>query len=300
MVLILSVLTILGFWGGVWWVFDVTSHFRVQYFILLTIFALLSALGRRPQQTVIAIVFALVNFFQVSSFSVSESIASPQESNTIRILKVNLRDDNSDFEKVRALIRETNADLVLVEEYNKTWRKELKGVLSYYAYEIISHRHDGWGIGLFSRLPFIESEIRHIGNSAIPTVYARIDTGNKIFAFIGAHLQDPLYATRTYIRNRQLQDLAIKLNEEKFPVMVLGDLNTSPWSPNFENLIRKTKVQHPGKGLWIQPTWPTYFFPLQIPLDHCLTSPDILIHKINLGTNIGSDHFPLIADFSIG
>jgi endonuclease/exonuclease/phosphatase (EEP) superfamily protein YafD len=38
---------------------------------------------------------------------------------------------------------------------------------------------------------------------------------------------------------------------------------------------------------------------LRIPIDFCLVSEEITIRNKTIGTDIGSDHFPLIVDFAL-
>lgn len=38
---------------------------------------------------------------------------------------------------------------------------------------------------------------------------------------------------------------------------------------------------------------------MSIPIDHCLHSPDITVINRRVGSDVGSDHYPLIIDFSI-
>jgi endonuclease/exonuclease/phosphatase (EEP) superfamily protein YafD len=53
------------------------------------------------------------------------------------------------------------------------------------------------------------------------------------------------------------------------------------------------------KGFGFQPTWPANSRFLKIPLDHVLHAPEIIIHNRMVGGAVGSDHFPVIVDFSI-
>jgi endonuclease/exonuclease/phosphatase (EEP) superfamily protein YafD len=53
------------------------------------------------------------------------------------------------------------------------------------------------------------------------------------------------------------------------------------------------------KGFGHQPSWPTGQFFLRIPLDHVLHAPEIMIHNRMVLQDVGSDHFPVIIDFSL-
>ena len=54
-------LTITGFLGRLWWGFELTSHFRVQYFGLLALSATWFTFGKEWKHAVIVTIFALVN-----------------------------------------------------------------------------------------------------------------------------------------------------------------------------------------------------------------------------------------------
>jgi endonuclease/exonuclease/phosphatase (EEP) superfamily protein YafD len=82
-------------------------------------------------------------------------------------------------------------------------------------------------------------------------------------------------------------------------LVLLGDLNTTSWSPHFRDLINTAGLKDSRAGFGIQPTWPAGTPPLWIPLDHCLVSPEIKVHDRRVGPNVGSDHFPVIVEFSL-
>lgn len=84
------------------------------------------------------------------------------------------------------------------------------------------------------------------------------------------------------------------------PVLLLGDLNVSPWSPYFRRLLRESGLRDSSQGRGVRPTWPTFNPLMLIPIDHCLYSPGIAIVNRQTGPHVGSDHFPVIVDFVIG
>ena len=54
--------TVAGFLGRFWWPFDIFSHFRVQYFLGLTLIAILLGMLRWKWSALIFTAFALLNF----------------------------------------------------------------------------------------------------------------------------------------------------------------------------------------------------------------------------------------------
>jgi endonuclease/exonuclease/phosphatase (EEP) superfamily protein YafD len=84
-------------------------------------------------------------------------------------------------------------------------------------------------------------------------------------------------------------------------MIILGDLNASPWSHPFGRLLREGGLVDSTRGFGVQPTWRTHFgpvsgmltWPVQIPIDHCLHSPGFVAVAREIGPACGSNHFPL-------
>ena len=295
---ILGLLTLGGFFGRLWWILDTMSHFRLQYCIILATFTILFVIWEKYRQAVLAGVFACFNFFLIVPFILATQITQAT-SPTIKILNINLYVANTDYQKAFSLIDESDADLIVLEEFDKTWRRELKDISKKYPFSIVSSWKNGWGIGVFSRTPFIKTETGPIGSSPIPYVLGKINLVNQQFTLIGTHLQDPMTDVRTDVRNRQLTSLSKLVQKTEGPVIVLADLNITPWSPYFKDFLKQAGLKNSRHGLGIKPTWPTHFFPLLIPIDHCLASQEINVQSLRTGPNIGSDHYPVIVEFSI-
>jgi len=85
-------------------------------------------------------------------------------------------------------------------------------------------------------------------------------------------------------------------------VIIAGDLNVSMWSPFYRSLIKQSGLHNARQGFGILPSQSgiaPQFAILSAPIDHCLVSSDIQVENFRLGSNIGSDHLPIIADLLI-
>ena len=82
------------------------------------------------------------------------------------------------------------------------------------------------------------------------------------------------------------------------PVMVLGDLNATSWTPYFAELILAGGLSDSRRGFGVASTWPGFMpLPLRIPIDHCLVSREIGVRERRVGQPVGSDHRPIVVDF---
>ncbi len=295
------VATLLGFSGSFHWFLDLFSHFRLQYTIALILFTIVYLLLKSWVWSSAALLFAFVNLTQVFPlyWKGSSVAGEPSESATAVLFNVNTGSGNP--EQTSSILKETDPDIIVLMEISDDWLKVLQPVLDDYPHRCIKTRDDNFGIGVFSRLPMSQSEVVYIGNAGVPSVMTDISVGIHEVTLIATHPEPPVGAERTESRDTQLRELAEVSLEVELPLIVLGDLNTTPFSYSFQELLEDTGLINSARGYGYQPTWPSdlYLFPLRIPLDHCLHSEGVVVLDRYVGPHGGSDHFPLVVEFAL-
>ena len=113
--------------------------------------------------------------------------------------------------------------------------------------------------------------------------------------------QYPIHCRRHGSPTEGEETVLVDLNllAEGKPFMALGDLNVSPFSPQFATLLRRGGLRSAAAGHGWQPTWPSVFPPLGIQIDHALVSPEVRVMGFQRGPANGSDHRPIIVDVII-
>jgi endonuclease/exonuclease/phosphatase (EEP) superfamily protein YafD len=289
-------LTLLGFLGRLWWFFDLASHFRGQYLLILVLSSLIFLLGKQPAAAGGAAAFALINLAFVAPLYIRS--VPPVEDVQIRLLLLNVLQRNDHYEDVRSLIRSEQPDIIVLVETNQKWLSELSEFESIYPYSQTKPREDNYGVALFSRAPIQEAEIRYFGEAGVPSVVAHLLIDKYPLTVIGTHPPPPKGALNSAFRNQQMDALAEFVMGQSGEVILCGDLNMSPWSLYFWQLLQKSGLRNSARGFGLQPTWPTDRPYLRVPIDHCLISPGIRVFDRLIGPFVGSDHFPVILDFS--
>ncbi|MFQ5801556.1 MAG: endonuclease/exonuclease/phosphatase family protein [Candidatus Methylomirabilales bacterium] len=290
--------TVVGFLGRLWWPFELGSHFRAQYFLFLMGTAFLFLLGRKRRAAILASVFALVNLSLIVPFYMG-SASTHAEGRTVRAVLVNVNTANQAYGRLQKFIRSVEPDFMVLLEVNRIWLNELQKLQAEYPFSRARPRDDNFGIALFSRIPFGSAGIRRIGRAGVPSVVAQFDIDGQSVTVIGTHPLPPVGRAYAAHRNQQLAELAHLVGSQKGAVMVLGDLNTTSWSPFFGDLIRKTGLRDSRNGFGVQPTWPAGLPHFWVPIDHCLVSSGVVVHNRRTGPDIGSDHYPVVVDFSV-
>ena len=213
------------------------------------------------------------------------------------LLNVNTANQRSDL--VKNLLREKNPDLVVLEEVDQRWLAELNELAGIYPHAVTAPREDNFGIALFSKRPLLNAEVIYLGQAEVPSVVAELDVGEQRVTILGTHPLPPGSREDARLRNVQLSTISKFLASRRKSVVVLGDLNVTPWSVHFKHLLDGTGLIDSSQGGGIHPTWPANFFPLRIPIDHCLVSPEVNVVSKQVGRNVGSDHLPLTVELAV-
>jgi endonuclease/exonuclease/phosphatase (EEP) superfamily protein YafD len=311
-----TMLTIFGFLGQYWWVFDLVSHFRPQYFIVLVVLVVFFVKEKKWKSMGVGLFFGVANFILISPYIGTINSDTEEGQPKIRILSMNLSHTNSSYKKAILLIRKTQPSVLVLQELSNSWENGLGEALVQFPYsvKIPENTMDGVDsmlpnflipkeklfIGLYSHLSFERIMIDRPDDFPVSYIRGSFKFKENIFTLFGVHLTSPVGKYRTDLRNKQLASLAEEIQKNNQPTVVVGDFNITPWSSYFEKFIQKTRLRDTRKGIGVYPTWLAQFPPLAIPIDHGLTSNGIKFGSFSLGSSFGSDHLPIILDFSIG
>ena len=287
-----------GFLGGFWWVFDLFSHFRVQYAAGLALLALIFLAGRRRGTALMFLSFAALNAAVVLPLWFGGSRADEGATPRLRVMLLNVNSRLGDPERVREVVLKEDPDILVLEEVSYRWAAVMGLLTKSYPQSLIIPREDNFGIALFSKLPLEDRRGVEIGSAGVPSIHAKVRTAGALLHVIATHPLPPGGRDYSLLRNEQLARLPDHVPRGD-PVLLLGDLNVTPWSVHFRRLLHRSGLRDSAKGFGVQPTWPNFNPLLRIPLDHCLHSPDIRIVDRRVGEDVASDHYPLIVDIVV-
>lgn len=290
--------TVLGF-GGHWlWQFELASHFRVQYLFVLLLGALFLLGFQRYWGAVLAVCFALVNLYFLVLLYIPPDTAVKNVRN-LRVVSINVKAENQKRKELFNLIHDSNPDFLVLFEVDKSWSAASRELAQRFKYSRISETSGYFSSAIFSRYPIRNVELKMFGRVSHYAMVVSLTVEGQPFYIIAAHTLAPTKNAYFQMRNSHLDSLASTARLLQGHVMLIGDLNLSTWSPYFNELIMTAGLTDSRRGFGVQATWPVRYPLLRIPIDHCLTSPSININNWARGPDIGSDHFPVIIDFSI-
>ncbi len=286
--------------GRTFWLFELLTHFRLQYVVAGVCLALILAARRRWIGGAIAASLAIAHAVPVIPYLSVPAAADVGSGETIRVMALNLRHRFGDVDAARRLVRARRPDVVLLTEFLPAHQTLLEALSDILPNRVGTPPRGKFDAILMSRLPIAWSRIHYPSARFLPVIEARL-CGDLIdeetcFTVIALHSPRPDFS-RGRLQNQTLTlvaERAAAVIDRR--VLVMGDLNTTPYSHRFQDLVRRGGLTDTAIGARWRTTWISRFPPLGLTLDHVLLGAAFRPVARHVTENIGSDHFPLIVD----
>lgn len=298
---LLSVPLVLGFLGGWHPALDSLGHFRAHLAVLCALGGLVALASRYWRQGLLAMALgAAALWTTLGAYPIggptNAARADPGDRAVYRLLQLNLFANDRGLESVVSLIGRVKPDVVTLQEMSLGWQPWIDRISAMYPYSIFCPRRSV-GVALLSRRPFAPGtspKCLHSGSLAI----AEIDFGGRVLDFASLHLSWPW----PFKQSAQIEAMQPTLAGLGETTMLAGDMNAAPWSSALRHIEAASGARHvTGIGpTWLHRRMPDALRPyLGLPIDHILSKGDIDIVSIRTLETVGSDHLPVLVEFSL-
>ena len=213
----------------------------------------------------------------------------------VRVLLLNVHTESTTYAEVRALIADEDPDVIALVEVSRTWLDELAPALARYPQHIEAPRDDNAGVALYTRGALggtVEGAVR-------PAIVGELAIRGARFAVTVLHPFPPMTTARLAQQRAQLDQVAAWAAASPLPTIVMGDFNTTPWTRVFARFVGRSGLCDSRAGFGVQASFPAVSALLRIPIDHLLASCEIGVRDRRIGSDVGSDHLPVIVDLVI-
>jgi endonuclease/exonuclease/phosphatase (EEP) superfamily protein YafD len=289
-----------GYFGWLHPAFDSFSAFRVHFAVLALVCGLLLALaGGVLGGTSMVVTAALVLY---TTFGSGINEPRPENSNSAgyRLLQINVRFNNPTPKQLLQLIGRTKPDVITAQEVTPRWRAEFATIKSAYPFQLFCAAHRKIGdVAIVSKRPFVDASSNYCGQGEAVAIES-IDFGGRVIEFASVHLYWPWpHSQSTQILEMKpiLESLAGKGRR----VLIAGDLNAPRWSQAARDIARysQTSATNYKGGSWLAFEFPARWTKwIGLPIDNVFFS-GVRIRSIQTQMNVGSDHLPMLIEFSI-
>ncbi len=280
-----------------WWVLDLTTHFRLQYLALIAPLLALTAARRLWRPAVALLCAGAFTLVPVLPYvpQPAEPVAIGPPPMTIAAINVSFRQFSP--RRLLQIIADASPDVLLLVEFTPHAAEVLKKLDDSYAYQLKLPAEGPYGIALYSRFELASAAPFSLGS--VPAVQALVRGPNGAFTFVGVHLSAPTSPRRATQRTGELKLLAEHRATIAGPLVVAGDFNLTPYSPYYQDWIASSGLTDTRRHRTLSVSWPAVLPILGIPIDHVAVSKDfdILAHKRL--DNFDSDHYGILAALAL-
>ncbi|MDG1895442.1 MAG: endonuclease/exonuclease/phosphatase family protein [Fuerstiella sp.] len=292
----IAVVTLLSLFAQDFWLGDLSANLRVQWVVGLIATGFVASVYRRWRWLALHVLMLAVHlpFFGSLVQQTSSNAMTP----AITVTTANVFTSNTDYVAIAGELRSTDADVIAVLELSSGLRKYLANAFrDDYPFSLVDSQDNGnFGIGLYSRHEFESAKLTYFNDESIQSIVAGLTVNGRRCQIVATHALPPIGKGGFSHRNRHLQLLAKEVQSLQkqapgVPVIVMGDLNLTPWSPVFTSFANAAELQRASHAFNCDPTWYRYpVFPFGLVLDHVLATKELTCSSYDVGPDIGSDH----------
>lgn len=293
---VLLLLSLAGFVPQPQWYVDNVAQLRIPLLIAVAALLFIALPMRRKQLTKLLLAMLLIDALPIATMYLpGPAVPSQQESRGVKVIASNVWGArNPDQKPFEHMIHDEQPDIFILIELTPQWINALKRDLPEYSIQF--QENISGGTAIFSKIPIQQQDMRGVSpRQRRFGVCGTINVDGQDVLLIGSHPPAPQALKRWQSRNAELLRLSEDVRRESaiHPVVIAGDLNTTPWSFYFQRLI-EAGLHDSEQGVGPQPSWSRRMPLPMVPIDHALYTDGIAIRNRRLGPDIGSDHLPVI------
>jgi endonuclease/exonuclease/phosphatase (EEP) superfamily protein YafD len=298
--IILFSLSIMGYFSLSSMYFDIVSHFKLQYLLFSIVFLLFFIYAKNMKMIALAIFVIFINFIEMKDYIINIKDPINNDDKSI-IMSYNVLGSNSNYNALIKLVEKEKPDVLVLQEVNEKWDSNLNELYKKYKNVYKKIKSDNFGIVFLTNYDVVSTNIIYYDpNVNIPSIKVELLINNNEYHIIGTHPLNPSNTKAFKSRNISLLNM-VDNDLDKNKLIIIGDLNTSMWSNTYKEFSSLGKLKNTRIGFGIHNSWSTinYMFLFNIPIDHIMVNENITVNNFRVLENIGSDHYPILAELEL-
>ncbi len=256
----------------------------------------------------------ILPFTSVWSTEVPTAEFQPSEARTtLKLMSANVTYTNDRYAELLAMVRREDPDILLLIEVDRAWAEGLAPLDEHYAHRVGEVRGEGLGLVLWSRIPLLEQEVKHLVSERRPSVFATLDApGIGPVRYVGTHPVPPGLRDRighndekserrdSRVRDAELMLIARHVQRDADNRwIVTGDFNDVAWSDTTRLFADLSDLKDPRRGRRLLSTYHAERPLWRYPIDHLFVSDGFHLIDLDRVRVPGSDHFAVTATLAV-
>ena len=327
----LSLGAVLAVFGFVSPLLDALNHLQPLWFFGTLACLLLTGVVFRAQRSRALTMALTATGFLASGIIVMPEFTSaflarphtPADATSYRLMTFNVFGQNYDTQAVVALVRDEDPDIIAFNEYFPEQRVPLHPILveDYPYFAICAGVSKRANVAIYARLPFetnnadpcawdadnrtgyLAARFGSDATDGFTVVATQLDWPVQVSPLARPGTLDQKLVAMTARQQGEFAHLSDGLSTLDGPLLLVGDLNSTPWSYTLRRFARANGLTRDARSLstfplkWHFDRWRS--MPAFLPLDHVMSRGGAEVTAVHTGPGSGSDHLPVIADFFI-
>lgn len=255
---------------------------------------------------VVAVVYQVARMTPYTPLASVQTIAADplltNEDRRFRLVVSNVLMENRDIDRWMEVVQAEDPDVIATVETDRWWTDRLGALKETHPHAIEIPQDDTYGMAVYSRFPILQSEVRHLVEAEVPSLFLRLQLpSGEAIRFVVLHPRPPRPDIQqdSHLRDAELVLAAREVATFDEPTVVAGDLNDVAWSYTTHLFQKTSGLLDPRIGRGLFSTFHAGHRWLRYPLDHVFHSDHLALVELRRLDNVGSDHFPMLVELEI-
>jgi endonuclease/exonuclease/phosphatase (EEP) superfamily protein YafD len=295
----ISVLSLCALLGQFHWLLDLSSHFVIQYALILSICLVLGRFSSKPNLVLWLLPVWFLQLLWLAPFFIPNQAGALAASAPLKVLSFNVYVDNThnaELTKVARYLEAQNADILFLSEVKP---ELLRALAPSYPFVLDESASGTLGLAFLSKYTFDSSEVVTLPGRRRRLLKIDLNWQGQKVSLYGVHPFPPLGKRWAESRDNEIAALSELLQASKQASIVLGDFNASPWSRPMRRLTKEARLNYAAEGFGLRPTWSYKSLLVSAPIDHILINQAWQVTSYAYGSKMGSDHLPIASELRL-
>ncbi|WP_417440980.1 endonuclease/exonuclease/phosphatase family protein [Idiomarina sp.] len=231
-----------------------------------------------------------------------EAVRPGNANGRLRIMTANVLTPNHNSDGLLKLVHDFTPDVLVTLESDDWWQEKLDAIESDYPHTVKVPLDNLYGMHVYSRYALSDVSVEYLIEDDKPSVHCFIELpcGQKVKAhFVHPAPPSPSENEESEERDAELVLVARRVEPEKYPTIVTGDLNDVAWSRTTLLFRKLSGLLDPRIGRGMFNTFHAEYWFARWPLDHIFHSHHFALVSMTRLPGFGSDHFPLLTELAL-
>lgn len=289
---------------------SIVGFFNSYFHLLILPAVILLPLSLFLRRRWLVIELAAPFFFFISTYGgqfFPRSINIPAEAPQLHLLSFNINKDNQQVDQMIRIIRESDADVVAIQELSPWVSKAADEQLAQlYPYRALHPQEDFSGQGVLSRFPLSNDEFWQVN---LGHQHVQFDWDGQTITLFNVHPIHPLRGLHFdgQARAEEIDDMLHRAETVTDPLLIVGDFNMTNLSDDYARVTDRYEDSYQQIGWGMGFGFPNFANAFHIRFLPPLARIDYIFHdthfqpiEMRVGSDsAGSDHFPVYATLAL-